>query len=69
MIDFDVGVSAASTYVVKKIDSDYFEESCRLQPLRSFPRSAIVPVTLPTGRRSAPVAGHPTSLLTFPEAL
>ncbi len=26
MIDFDVGVSAASTYVVKKIDSDYFEE-------------------------------------------
>ena len=26
MIDFDVGVAAASTYVVKKIDSDYFEE-------------------------------------------
>lgn len=27
MIDFDVGVSAAATYVVKRIDSDYFEES------------------------------------------
>lgn len=27
MIDFDVGVAAAATYVVKRIDSDYFEES------------------------------------------
>lgn len=27
MIDFDVGVAPAATYVVKKIDSDYFEES------------------------------------------
>lgn len=27
MIDFDVGVSAASTYVIKRIDSDYFEEA------------------------------------------
>jgi restriction system protein len=27
MIDFDLGVSAAASYVVKKIDSDYFEES------------------------------------------
>lgn len=27
MIDFDVGVSAAATYIVKRIDSDYFEES------------------------------------------
>lgn len=27
MIDFDVGVSAASTYTVKRIDSDYFEEA------------------------------------------
>lgn len=26
MIDFDVGVGTASSYVVKKIDSDYFEE-------------------------------------------
>lgn len=26
MIDFDVGVSASATYVVKRIDSDYFEE-------------------------------------------
>lgn len=27
MIDFDVGVSQAATYIVKRIDSDYFEES------------------------------------------
>jgi len=27
MIDFDVGVSPAATYVVKRIDSDYFEDS------------------------------------------
>ena len=27
MIDFDVGVSAAATYTVKRIDSDYFEEA------------------------------------------
>lgn len=27
MMDFDVGVSIAATYLVKKIDSDYFEES------------------------------------------
>ncbi len=26
MIDHEVGVSSAATYVVKKIDSDYFEE-------------------------------------------
>jgi restriction system protein len=26
MIDFDVGVSASATYVVKRIDSDYFDE-------------------------------------------
>ena len=26
-IDFDVGVATAATYVVKRIDSDYFEES------------------------------------------
>jgi restriction system protein len=26
MIDFDVGVSAAAAYVVKRIDSDYFDE-------------------------------------------
>lgn len=26
MIDFDVGVSASAAYVVKRIDSDYFEE-------------------------------------------
>lgn len=26
MIDFDVGVAAAASYVVKRIDSDYFEE-------------------------------------------
>lgn len=26
MMDFDVGVSVASTYAVKRIDSDYFEE-------------------------------------------
>ncbi len=26
MIDFDVGVSVAASYVVKRIDSDYFEE-------------------------------------------
>ena len=26
MIDFDVGVAAAATYIVKRIDSDYFEE-------------------------------------------
>ena len=26
MIDFEVGVSVAATYAVKKIDSDYFEE-------------------------------------------
>ena len=26
MIDFDVGVSASATYVVKRIDSDYFED-------------------------------------------
>lgn len=26
MMDFDVGVSAAASYVVKRIDSDYFEE-------------------------------------------
>ncbi len=27
MIDFDVGVSASASYVVKRADSDYFEES------------------------------------------
>ena len=27
MIDFDVGVAPAATYVVKRVDSDYFEES------------------------------------------
>lgn len=27
MIDFDVGVSSAASYVVKRIDSDYFEEN------------------------------------------
>ena len=27
MIDFDVGVASAATYVVKRIDSDYFEDS------------------------------------------
>ena len=27
MIDFDVGVSVAGSYIVKRIDSDYFEES------------------------------------------
>ncbi|MDM7941250.1 MAG: restriction endonuclease [Hydrogenophaga sp.] len=27
MIDFDVGVSAAAIYTVKRIDSDYFEEA------------------------------------------
>ena len=27
MIDFDVGVAAAASYVVKRLDSDYFEES------------------------------------------
>ena len=26
MVDFDVGVSASATYVVKRIDSDYFED-------------------------------------------
>lgn len=27
MIDFEVGVAPAATYIVKRIDSDYFEES------------------------------------------
>ena len=27
MIDFDVGVSVVGSYIVKRIDSDYFEES------------------------------------------
>lgn len=27
MIDFDVGVSVAASYTVKRIDSDYFEEA------------------------------------------
>ena len=27
MIDFDVGVASAATYVVKRIDSDYFEDA------------------------------------------
>jgi restriction system protein len=27
MMDFDVGVAAAATYIVKRIDSDYFEDS------------------------------------------
>ena len=26
MIDFDVGVSVSASYVVKRVDSDYFEE-------------------------------------------
>lgn len=26
MIDFDVGVSLGASYIVKRIDSDYFEE-------------------------------------------
>ena len=26
MMDFDVGVSVAASYIVKRIDSDYFEE-------------------------------------------
>jgi restriction system protein len=26
MMDFDVGVSVAAIYAVKRIDSDYFEE-------------------------------------------
>jgi restriction system protein len=26
MIDYGVGVSVASTYEIKKVDSDYFEE-------------------------------------------
>ena len=26
MIDFDVGVAVSASYVVKRIDSDYFEE-------------------------------------------
>ena len=26
MMDFDVGVSVAATYMIKRIDSDYFEE-------------------------------------------
>jgi restriction system protein len=26
MIDFDVGVSRGASYIVKRIDSDYFEE-------------------------------------------
>lgn len=26
MIDFDVGVSVSASYLVKRIDSDYFEE-------------------------------------------
>ncbi|QXP83278.1 restriction endonuclease [Methylococcus sp. Mc7] len=26
MIDFDVGVSVAASYVIKRIDSDHFEE-------------------------------------------
>jgi restriction system protein len=26
MIDFDVGVALGASYVVKRIDSDYFEE-------------------------------------------
>ena len=27
MIDFDVGVSVSATYIVKRADSDYFEEA------------------------------------------
>jgi restriction system protein len=27
MIDFDVGVAASASYVVKRVDSDYFEKS------------------------------------------
>ena len=27
MIDHDVGVSPSTTFVIKKIDSDYFEET------------------------------------------
>jgi len=27
MIDFDVGVSASVSYVVKRVDSDYLEEN------------------------------------------
>ena len=27
LIDFDVGVSASASYVVKRVDSDYFEEN------------------------------------------
>ena len=27
MIDFDVGVNAAATYSVKRVDSDYFDDS------------------------------------------
>lgn len=27
MIDFDVGVSAAASYTVKRVDSDYFDEA------------------------------------------
>lgn len=27
MIDHDVGVSAVSSFVIKRIDSDYFEET------------------------------------------
>lgn len=27
MMDFDIGVSASASYVVKRVDSDYFEES------------------------------------------
>jgi restriction system protein len=26
MIDFDVGVSLGASYIVKRIDADYFEE-------------------------------------------
>ena len=26
MIDFDIGVSVSASYLVKRIDSDYFEE-------------------------------------------
>ena len=26
MIDFDVGVSVSASYIVKRVDSDYFEE-------------------------------------------
>ena len=27
MMDFDVGVTPAATYVIKRVDSDYFEEA------------------------------------------